>query len=72
MRVKSVEFHEEADVEYERACGWYFARSERAAFNFVRTVIVAPVSGEISLQLSSAAVCAGTPERASGPSWPFS
>ena len=38
MRVKSVEFHEEADAEYERAFDWYFARSEPAAFDFVREV----------------------------------
>ena len=34
MANKEVEFHEEANAEFEAAFDWYFARSELAAWKF--------------------------------------
>lgn len=51
MAVKSVEFHEEANAEFEAAFDWYLARNESAAAKF---------AGELSEAIDMIAVA---PER---------
>lgn len=52
MAAKPVEFHEDADAEYDHALGWYLERSQSAASDFadelnraVEMIADAPIGG---------------------------
>lgn len=68
MAAKPVEFHEDADAEYDHALGWYLERSQSAASDFadelnraVEMIADAPRSVGGRRVRSSFSVCSDLP-----------